>query len=49
MGIAAIVAVILMDVIHFNRTVGAGELVGRGCFFPACTVPLPTLAWPKLV
>lgn len=39
---------ILMDVIHFNRTVQAGELVGRGCF-PACTVPQPTLARPKLV
>lgn len=37
-----------MDVIHFNRTVQAGELVGRGCF-PACTVPQPTLARPKLV
>lgn len=47
-GIAAVDAVILMDVIHFNRTVQAGELVGRGCF-PACTVPQPTLARPTLV
>lgn len=48
MGIAAVDAVILMDVINFNRTVQAGELVGRGCF-PACTVPQPTPARPKLV
>lgn len=48
-GITAVAldAVILMDVIHFNRTAWAGELEGRGCFFPACTVSQPTLARPE--
>lgn len=44
-----ILILILMDVIRFDRTVRAGELVGRGCFFPACTVPQPTLARPRWV
>lgn len=49
MGIAAAVqdAVILMDVIHFNRTVWAGELVESSCFLAACTVSQPALARPE--
>lgn len=48
-GIAAVAldAVILMDVIHFNKTAWAGELEGRGRFFSACTVSQPTLARPE--
>lgn len=48
-GIAAVAldAVILVDVIHFNRTAWAGEPEGRGCFFPACTASQPTLARPE--
>lgn len=48
-GLAAVDAVIVTVIVHFNRTVRAGEPVGRGRCFSACTLPQPTPARPRWV